>query len=92
MLKRRLEKVRSSISSLFEEVEQLLDHLELETLYETMLQQMPEKLLSALSKANRTNALETLLEMLGMSDLIETNDFDTLREGKIVVNAELQDQ
>lgn len=65
----------------------MLDHSELEDLYEKICEQLPEKLLGALSKANRIGELEALLDALGLSELIEEERFDTLRNGKIVVIA-----
>lgn len=59
---------------------------ELDDLSTAMLERMGQELLPALTRANRMGDLETLLETLGMSDLLESGDEpNPLEVGKIIV-------
>lgn len=59
---------------------------ELDDLSAAMMERMGQELLPALTRANRMGDLETLLEILGMSDLLEGGgEPNPLEVGKIVV-------
>lgn len=58
---------------------------ELSELEDEILQILPEKITEILSKANRNGQIEDLLRILGLSDIIGENTFETYKEGKIVV-------
>ena len=59
---------------------------ELDDLSAAMLERMGKELLPALTRANRMGDLETLLETLGMSDLLEgSGEPNPLEVGKIIV-------
>lgn len=59
---------------------------ELDDLQFSMMARMDEELLPALTRANRMDELETLLAILGMSDLLKDNSESKQPEiGKIVV-------
>lgn len=59
---------------------------ELAELEDEILQILPEKMTEILSRANRNGQLEELLKILGLSDMLESeNTFETYKDGKIVV-------
>lgn len=59
---------------------------ELSDLEDEILQELPDRITASLSKLNRSGRLEEFLEMLGMSELLESdNDLYSYKEGKIVV-------
>lgn len=64
----------------------MLDLEELRELEDDIMAALPEKLLTALTMANRNGRLEELLELLKLSDLLKPrNKYTSYREGKIVV-------
>lgn len=64
----------------------LLNIQELSDLEEDILRELPNQLTGVLTNLNRTGRLEELLELLNLSDLIETQEeVLSYREGKIVV-------
>lgn len=63
-----------------------LTRQELDDLFESMMGRMHLDLLPALTRANRTGELGSLLASLGMSDLLKDNDDPSpLETGKIIV-------
>ena len=55
-------------------------------LHERLLAEFPEHASEMLTRTNRTGDLEQLLDLMGMSYLLECEDeFETLRNGKIVI-------
>ena len=64
----------------------MLNYNEIGELEKAILKELPEKLLPALTKLNRTGDLEHLLDMLGLKDLLgNENEYEVFRTGKIVV-------
>lgn len=59
---------------------------ELSELEEAIMEVLPGKITEILSKANRSGDLDVLLRLLGLSDLLGSeNKFETYKNGKIVV-------
>lgn len=66
-----------------------LDIVELSELASSILEAMPDMLLEAVTRANRTGQLEALLSLLGMSDFLGPSEvLDTYTTGKILVIGE----
>jgi len=59
---------------------------QLDDLETSIIKELPEKLTEILSRANRSGKLEELLNILGMSHLLDSTDkLETYKNGKIVV-------
>ena len=66
-----------------------LDYAELAELENEIMSILPDKITYILSKANRTGRLDTLLDLLDMTELLKpTPAYETYRDGKIVVIGE----
>lgn len=58
----------------------------LSELEEEIVEILPEKITEILTRANRSGELEELLRIMGLSDLLRSdNHYETYKEGKIVV-------
>ena len=63
-----------------------LSIIELSDLEEKIIKRLSEEITAILSKLNRTERLEEWLDMMNMSDLLQSKDeFYSYRDGKIVV-------
>ena len=59
---------------------------ELSELEDAIMDVLPSKITEILSRANRQGTLNDLLSLLGLSDLLGSeNKFETYKNGKIVV-------
>ena len=59
---------------------------ELSDLEDAIIEALPDKITECLSRTNRNGELNTLLKLLGLSDLLGSrNKFESYRDGKIVV-------
>ena len=64
----------------------MLNYNEISELESAIMQELPEKLLPALTRLNRTGELETLLKLLDLKELLDSDDeYEVYNTGKIVV-------
>ena len=64
----------------------MLNYSEISELEAAIMQELPDKLLPALTRLNRTGEIETLLKLLDLKELLDSDDeYEVYKTGKIVV-------